>query len=677
MAPSQLETDPRDVLQPDGFEDTAWATALAEDDPDRARSALVGALRTGGQRTSPETDFAAIRRRWLGRDPGYDHGFDLDPELVVDHHYVGAYGVAHRFEGGIDWFYNPTADREEHDFTGEWQWQLNRHYQWIPLADAYRETGDARYADAFEAELRSWVEQCPRPDHSGNEHPSAWRTIEAGIRAGWVWPYAFETFRRSDDVSDEALWLMVCSFRDHGIHLLWHLMSHNWKTMETSGLAHVGAMFPELDGSGTFLSTAIDRAVAELERQFYPDGLQQELAPSYGGGVSLGNLYSTLELASRRAGAHPAGRGLTVPDRARKRLRVIATAYGRLAAPDGRCPPLNDSPYIDARPAYRDVVDDVDPPWASGESDHLRWGGYGILRRGDRYALLDAGPYGAGHQHQDTLQVVGVVDDDWLVIDPGGPQYTQSPVTAHLRSAAAHNVVLLDGERHEVRPSVLVTDEPLPVALAAGEAVSATAATRSFETDDAGVVFDHERVLCDVDDVGWVVFDRLEPRDDDAHAFEWLWGTPGSPTVDGDVATVTGGEDPSVSQDCGPRLRVEPVGSEPVTTAVVSAQGDPYRGWQPTGESGDPGPLPTVRVETAPASGPVSVVTLLSPAGAAITEATVAADAGEQSVTLQAGDGARALRVARGDDGDVEQVAVYGDGVDESCRLSGHSFLAD
>lgn len=112
--------------------------------------------------------------------------------------------------------------------------------------------------------------------------------------------------------------------------------------------------------------------------------------------------------------------------------------------------------------------------------------------------MLDVGPYGAGHQHQDTLQIVGYTEDAWLLVDPGSPPYTDSPVTEHLRSAAAHNVALLDGERHKVRPEVLIADDPPPVSLVTGTTFDATAAARSFETVDSGVTFDYERVLCDV-----------------------------------------------------------------------------------------------------------------------------------------------------------------------------------
>lgn len=658
MRPEPLETDPREVLSPSGFNDEPWADELRAGNPGRAQAAFLEILRVGPERTNTETDMIALRRRWFGVDPGEHAGFDLDPDAIVTGRYVGAYGVDHQFENGVDWFHNPT-EADEHDFTPEWQWTLNRHYQWMALADAYDATGNSTYANAFERQLKSWIAQCPRPDGSGLAHPSAWRTIEAGIRSGTVWPYVFETFRRCDDVSDEVLWRWVCSFRDHGRHLLRYVTSQNWKAMESNGLAHVGAMFPELDGARTFRMTGVDRSIAELERQFYPDGLQHELAPRYGVVGSLANIYSALSLGAEDG-------ALVVPDRAWERIADVSGAYARLAAPDGRCPSLHDSDYLDVAPVMAEFGGDG-TPWTSEKSDRLPWGGYGILRRDDRYAMLDAGPYGAAHQHQDTLQVVGYADGEWLLVDPGAPPYTDSPVTDHLRSAAAHNVVLLDGARHEVRPEVLIADNPQPVGLATGSALDVTAAARTFETVESGVTFDHERVLCDIADIGWLALDRVEARGDRPHAFEWLWQTPGSVTIDGDSAKVDGSN--------GASLDIELMGTRPTTMSVDSAERDPYRGWDPTGEADTYEPLPSIGVESTEATGGMKMVTLLSPSQGSLRDVTF--DKDELSVTVASTGAEFVVTATDGPAGWVDTVTADRPPESETLSLSEHVLLEE
>ena len=42
-------------------------------------------------------------------------------------------------------------------------WELNRHPQLVTLAQAWRLTRDARYAEACRALLDSWITQCPCP----------------------------------------------------------------------------------------------------------------------------------------------------------------------------------------------------------------------------------------------------------------------------------------------------------------------------------------------------------------------------------------------------------------------------------------------------------------------------------------------------------------------------------
>jgi hypothetical protein len=678
MNPDHLETAPETVLAPADHADEPWAEALQAGDPDRARALYLDDIRTGPTRTHPPTDMVGLSERWQDRDMT-DRG-NTDPEDAIEGRFTVVAGLEHEFENGIDWFHDPTADAEDVDFNREWQWQLNRHFWWVNYADRYAETGDAAWATAFEAELRDWIASCPRPAHrTEGSFPQAWRTIEAGIRAGWVWPYVFETFRRADGLDDETLWLWICSFRDHGRHLLRWPMGDNWKTMETNGLAHAGAMFPELDGAYGFYSTAVDRVIAELERQFYPDGLQTELAPGYAM-VAIKNLYSALAIADERREKFPPIGGADIPPGSWDRFGGLIRAYGRLAAPDGRTPALHDSPRLMIAPIYEEYFDDV-PPWTTTQSDLIEWGGYAVLRNEGRYGLLDAGPFGSSHQHQDTLQFVGHADGEWWPVDAGKPQYSDAAESEHIRSAAAHNVVLLDGQRHGVRPELHRVDTPVPVALAERDPIAVAAAERSFQTTgrralrsegrpregnlpaNAGTLFDHERLVCDVAAAGWVVVDRIAPRDDAPHGAEWLWHADGDWTVADGVATVDRGD---------ASLRIESAGTTDSSASVAAAARDPLRGWGPTGESGAPDALPVLRIETAAAAGAVERVTLLSPSGAFIDDI----DFGDASreLSLDTGVGTADFRVAGGDR--FAHVAYEGPDGDIELSLDDHTLLA-
>lgn len=122
-------------------------------------------------------------------------------------------GVPYRFEGEIDWTFNPTAGPgSPYSTNNQWTWQFNRHYFWISLAKAYEETGDAIYADAFVRQMLHWVKSNPVPEEWERRTGSPWRTIEAGIRAR-LWPRVYFSLLDSPSFTDEALLAMMESFQ--------------------------------------------------------------------------------------------------------------------------------------------------------------------------------------------------------------------------------------------------------------------------------------------------------------------------------------------------------------------------------------------------------------------------------------------------------------------------------
>ena len=67
----------------------------------------------------------------------------------------------------------------------------------------------------------------------------------------------------------------------------------------------------------------------------------------------------------------------------------------------------------------------------------------------DRYLLLDAGPFGYGHQHEDKLNFVIYAYGSVLVLDPGNYPYDNSVWRKYITSSYAHNVLHIDGkEQH-------------------------------------------------------------------------------------------------------------------------------------------------------------------------------------------------------------------------------------
>lgn len=677
-----LPTDPRDILHyPNAaWKDKPWHQALDKGDTQGAIDAFVREVRTGRSRVNLEHSIPNLYRRWMGREVGFSGGHHLDPDMVAEQRYIGAYGYEHTFEGEIDWLFDPTATAEYP--TREWQVQLNRHYQWIPLADKYKKTRDQKYANAFESELRSWVRQCPRPDDNGMGLPGTWRLIEVGIRSSWTWPYAFEMFRDSEHVSDEAYWLMICALHEHGMHLLLWPTKRNFKTMEANGLTHVGVMFPEFRMGATFHQTGLDRVIAEFERQVYPDGTQDELAPSYGM-VALSNLYSAVLTAMTHQPY-----GFEVPPRILERTAEMAEALGLIANPNGDSPPIHDSPEHSLAGLYDDFAQHIDAdrfgeyPWLQDRADLLEWAGWSVMHRDGRYCLLDAGPWGTGHQHADAMQLMTFAHDRWLLIDPGKPMYNNSPKRGHMRSSRGHNVVIMDSSGHNPLPRKRIARQPFAISQSSDSDVWATAAKRwaSISSDDGRDDlgrFWHERVVFDVPDFGWLVVDRMKADDGRPHSWSWLWHT-GAERIDisDDKKMAT------IAHDDGPGLLIQPVGDALLKPTVYKGKTDvPMFGWRETKDQSEPVPCPMLVLASEPYLGPMTMFTLLIPSADASAEPVsvinVDVDAGTKMLLdVETSDGPLHLRLT-GDDAFSEAHYTLPDGRSGAITFDDHTFGED
>jgi heparinase II/III-like protein len=116
-----------------------------------------------------------------------------------------------------------------------------------------------------------------------------WRTLEIGIWLSGSWTNAFFRFLLSPSMDEEAVREMLKSFWEMGNHLKRYsslrTISSNWLIYETRGLHTVAILFPEFGDAADWLTLSEDRLTTELTKQVYPDGVQWELAPGYGGGV--------------------------------------------------------------------------------------------------------------------------------------------------------------------------------------------------------------------------------------------------------------------------------------------------------------------------------------------------------------------------------------------------------
>ena len=69
--------------------------------------------------------------------------------------------MTHRFRGDIDWTYNPTVEGPE--YNKEWTSAFTR-FPWLnTLIDAYRRTGNERYAQEIIYVMKDFIQKLPVP----------------------------------------------------------------------------------------------------------------------------------------------------------------------------------------------------------------------------------------------------------------------------------------------------------------------------------------------------------------------------------------------------------------------------------------------------------------------------------------------------------------------------------
>lgn len=361
-------------------------------------------------------------------------------------------GITYPFGDNIDWTYNASPDGYV-----EWTWQLNRHYHWITLANAYRQTGDEKYARCFVKQFESWVHQAVAPDRDqvcyGNE-TLCWRSIEIGLRLSGSFPAALHGFYLSEAVTDDVLVDFYKSVWEHGKRLEKYHSRFNWLIMEMNGLGHCALLCPELKDSGRWYDYVVKTLRKELKEDTYADGFQSELSTVYQY-IVISNYMEVMKAAEIYGRPMPKD----LYDGVEKMLEVLV----KLAKPDMETPDIGDGhamPLTQITGAYAaDFPKNQILQWAaSGKKNGqkpeytsvvLPYSGFAVLRTGwepgDLYACFDAGPFGSCHQHQDKLNLVVYANGRFVMPECGTYAYDTSAMRRYAISTRGHNTARVNG----------------------------------------------------------------------------------------------------------------------------------------------------------------------------------------------------------------------------------------
>ena len=454
-------------------------------------------------------------------------------------------GIPWTFPSGrIDWLFNPTVAKGP--FNAEWTWQLNRMTFWSKMAEAYEETHDEKYAQAFARQLEDWLDQTGGlpPETGYKAVGSPWRTIEEGLRLLGSWRRSWLAFRSSPSFPSLLRERFVQSMRAQARHLLAHRTGRNWLLMEMNGVHSFASLFPDFPESADWRRESARILAQAAREQLLPDGLHNELSPDYHivlFGCSA-QLYRRAK-ADGTLGDLPADFAGLLERAAEGPLAMMTPAFTQ--------PRFNDCYTITAarilKPAAELFPERTDflwvatggrlgtPPAGETASRLLPFSGFAAMRSGweadATYLAFDFGPLGAGHMHQDKLSFTLWKGNEELVFDDGGGNYEDSPARGYALSGYDHNVLLVDG-RAQNRTEPRQVSEPI-------DAGWLSTPERDFARGvyDQGFGPERKRLAVHVREIEFlkpdvfVITDRITSADGCAHDYDLLFQLDTTETV--------------------------------------------------------------------------------------------------------------------------------------------------
>lgn len=380
-------------------------------------------------------------------------------------------------------------------------WEPNRHLELVTLAQAWRLTGNARYAEAVRKYLQSWFDQCPYPCgiHWTSSLELAIRLVNWAVVWQLIGGHGSALFKGDGEVL-RTQWLTSVFQHCHFItgHRSLYSSGNNHLLGEYMGLLVASLTWPCWKESARWRSLSAREFEAEALRQNGADGVNREQAIYYEHEVA--DMMLVCGLAARANGI-PFGAAYW--QRLEQMLVFLASmidAGGGLPSigdaddaliirfvPESRYPVytslLATGAVLFDRPEFAAKAERFDDKsrWllgsgAEGAFDALRSrcsvaaldalprafpeGGYYVLghrlhAREEIRIVADAGPLGylsiAAHGHADALSITLSVAGQPILVDPGTFAYhTQPKWRRYFRGTAAHNTVRVDAEDQSV-----------------------------------------------------------------------------------------------------------------------------------------------------------------------------------------------------------------------------------
>jgi hypothetical protein len=495
---------------------------------------------------------------------------------------------------GIDW----SGAHHKHQ---EWPAQLNRFFFLSPLSQAYKATGDERYARAARDYLQDWLRA--HPTREGWKLAPYDNTLNLSIRVGHLggrvgWTGALPGLLESPSFDEAFVRAVLESIR---VQLAYEMKNMptvmNWRIAAADCLLAAGLKLSFLPEAAAWREFGVAVLNDAWHRQVLPQGCHAERNPSYHGWMTrVMTAYCNLGRALPEL-------GLVMEPRRVARMWDYALACIR---PNGAFNALHDctgermGPWNPVRPGdslrrerERFLREWNLPPGDPPANYFISQAGQALLRTGwgedDQYVTFDASVWGYSHCHLSRNSIQLHAFRQGMLVDPGSLTYEGSdPLSTYGKSTRAHNTCTLNGQNQgEADPqNVIVLHGPgYNLVHAAYEGGYWEGDFRwSFSHMAKGIGASHVRWMLWVQDVGLVVFDSMRrhpaaPRGqaEQPPSLECNWqlaeNAKATLAADGSRADVDYG-------DCGLAMLFahQPEGTR---LQLFAGSRDPLRGWLP------------------------------------------------------------------------------------------------
>ena len=580
----------------------------------------------------------------LAADKIIDLSFELASEPEV------------RFTDRVDWQFNPTQDPRR-----RWTRDLHRHSWLVCLTEAFRQTGDERYAAHAGVLVLDWIAQNPPPAEK-DEQNVAWTLMGVGIRA-MIWPDALRVLSEHSDFRSDVAPTMLLSMHDHAAFLCRYETHFNHLLRETNGLLHLALRFPEFEAASEWRRESVERLQRELVNQVQPDGSHVELSLAYQWMV-VEELECTKALCSLGVGQQDMDELKQAVVAALERLydylvAMVTPGFTWSQLKEGFYPAQQDLRAMLLKASSENSSQEMLWVATCGErgvapsttSAHFGDAGVSVFRShwGTKAHMLNflTGAFGGAHGHEDALSIEVWAHGSPFIVDPGTSSYNaKDPYRHYFTSTNAHNSVTVDGlsqVRRWAKPGwwTNANSDHSKLEDTAGDFqwvrgryadryAKYTGMTGRYGAARKGVV--HERCVVWVRKTYWVLIDSLSAPE--PAAYERLFQC----AKDVGVETVPGGVwlsySTAQSQQSNEGLYVVSADSGVTRFNVQSGSTDPIAGWVADGGRNNRDPASQISV-TQDLARSVRLVTILMPAknisSTSVSAPSVAVEAAESA----------------------------------------------